>query len=334
MNNKFFKYKILSYIINLFIIIGVYLIINYLVQTKIINRYYQGILIVTLINIILAVSLNLTTGFLGELALGHAGFMAVGAYAGAIFTKTMVDANLMVAEAAFPISILLAGVVAALFGLLIGIPVLRLKGDYLAIITLGFGEIIRILIINLDITGGARGLTKIPRVTTIGYAYFIMVAFIIIMFTIGRSRHGRAILSIREDSIAAEASGIPTVYYKVYAFTLAAFFAGIAGALYAHYSGTLDPKTFGFARSIEILVMVVLGGMGSITGSVVSASVLTVLPEVLRGFSEYRMLVYSLALIIMMLFRPKGLLGTHEVSFASMVLKPFMKREKTDISSK
>lgn len=321
MVNRFDKYKVFSYLINLVLIVGVYLVFDALFQSNVINRYYQGVIKFVGINVILAVSLNLTTGILGELTLGHAGFMSIGAYVGAIFTKAMVAGDIMIPEAAFPIAILFGGAAAALCGLIIGIPTLRLKGDYLAIITLGFGEIIRVIITNLEITGGAKGLSRIPRVASFEYAYVILVAVVIFMFTLGGSRHGRAIVSIREDAIAAEASGIPTTFYKSMAFSLAAFFAGVAGAVYAHHVGTLDPAAFGFNRSIEILVMVVLGGMGSITGSVLAAIVLTLLPELLREFSEYRMLAYSFLLVVMMIFRPKGLLGTYELSIPKLLLR-------------
>lgn len=333
MEYKFNKERVISYIINAMAVLIIYFIVEHLFSQKLINRYYQGIIKLVCINVILAVSLNLTTGVLGELTLGHAGFMAIGAYVSAIFTKYVSESNIMIPEAAFPIGIIFAGISAAIFGVIIGIPTLRLKGDYLAIITLGFGEIIRVIITNLQITGGARGLSKIPRVSSFSYAYFIMVATIVFMFTFGLSRHGRAIRAIRDDSIAAESSGISTTFYKVLAFCLAAFFAGVAGALYSHHIGTLDPKTFGFNKSIEILVMVVLGGMGSITGSTLSAIVLTVLPEVLREFSEYRMLVYSIVLVLMMIFRPKGLFGTGEISLSSMILKPFKKLKQSGVKS-
>lgn len=321
MVNRFDKYKVFSYLINLVLIVGIYLVFDALFQSNVINRYYQGVIKFVGINVILAVSLNLTTGILGELTLGHAGFMSIGAYVGAIFTKAMVAGDIMIPEATFPIAILFGGAAAALCGLIIGIPTLRLKGDYLAIITLGFGEIIRVIITNLEITGGARGLSRIPRVANFEYTYVILVVVVIFMFTLGRSRHGRAIVSIREDAIAAEASGIPTTFYKSMAFSLAAFFAGVAGAVYAHQVGTLDPAAFGFNRSIEILVMVVLGGMGSITGSVLAAIVLTLLPELLREFSEYRMLAYSFLLVVMMIFRPKGLLGNYELSISKLLLR-------------
>jgi branched-chain amino acid transport system permease protein len=285
------------------------------------KNYYIGIITTVLINIIMAVSLNMVTGFLGHLALGHSGFMAVGAYASAL-----VSVNLKITGAlGFPLALLFGGLCAALIGVLIGIPALRLRGDYLAIITLAFGEIIRIVIINMPVLGGARGLRGIPRVTTVPFAFIAVAIVVLLMFTFGKSRHGRAILSIREDEVASLSSGIPTTFYKIFAFAIGSFFAGIAGGLYAHYVGSLNPNYFSFSKSIEYLVMVVLGGMGSITGAVSAAIVLTILPEALRGFDNYRMLVYSLALVLMMLFRPEGLLGTAEFSLARIFDKIFIK---------
>jgi len=299
-----------SYLLNLFFVVAVFAVLFTLQKTGLINKFYLSILIMILINIVLTVSLNLATGFLGQLTLGHAGFMSVGAYASALFTmKSWLPTGI-----SFPVSLLLGGLVAAVFGIIIGIPALRLKGDYLAIITLGFGEIIRVIILNVKFTGGAFGLTGIDTLTNLPYAYFVAVLTIAVMFLLIRSRHGRAIISIREDEIAAEASGINTTYYKMLAFTLAAFFAGVAGGLFAHLISVLDATKFGFAYSIDIMVMVVLGGMGSITGSVLAATVLTVLPELLRQFSTYRMLVYAILLILMMLFRPSGLFGRKELS--------------------
>lgn len=286
-----------------------YLALIFLFQAGIISNYYQGIIIAACINVILAVSLNLTTGCLGELVLGHAGFMSIGAYASALFTLNM-DLPMAVE---FPISLLLGGLVAGFCGMLIGIPALRLRGDYLAIITLGFGEIIRVLILNLKFTGGGRGLSGIPEYTTFNWVFFIMVATIILMFTLIFSRHGRSILAIRDNLIAAEAVGVNTTFYKIYAFTISSFFAGVAGGLYAHYITVLDPTTFGFMRSVEILIMVVLGGMGSFTGSVFAAGFLTLLPELLRSLNDYRLLIYSIALVVMMIFRPEGLLGKKEL---------------------
>ncbi|MEG2770407.1 MAG: branched-chain amino acid ABC transporter permease, partial [Oscillospiraceae bacterium] len=249
--------------------------------------------------------------FLGQLALGHAGFMSVGAYASTLFVRyaTGIPENVR-----FIASLLLGALVAAVVGLIVGIPALRLKGDYLAIITLGFGEIIRVIIENLGFTGGAQGLTKIPQLTSFTIVYIIVIITLVVLYSFIRSRHGRAVMAIREDSIAAESCGINITFYRTLAFTLSAAFAGIAGGLYAHQVGVLSAKVFGFNKSIEYVVMVVLGGMGSFTGSIVSAITLTILPEALRSFSQYRMLIYSLALILMMIFKPSGLLGTYEFS--------------------
>ncbi|MDD2430845.1 MAG: branched-chain amino acid ABC transporter permease [Firmicutes bacterium] len=271
--------------------------------------YYSGILRFVGINIILAVSLNLINGITGQFSLGHAGFMAVGAYVSALVSIHL----------GWPLilALFVGALAAALLGVLIGLPTLRLKGDYLAIATLGLGEIIRVVILNLDITKGARGLGSIPRTTNI---YLVeLVAVITILFTVNlmRSTHGRALLSIREDEIAAEAMGINTTFYKVFAFSAGAFFAGLAGGLFAHSMGYIAPSNFEFMRSIEILVMVVLGGLGSITGSVVAAFVLTILPEALRGFAQFRMVLYSALLIAIMLFRPSGLMGTRELDVRS-----------------
>ena len=287
------------------------------VESGLINRYMAMMLIPVGYNIILATSLNLSAGFLGQLPLGHAGFMSIGAYTCALFTMA-VD---MPAAVEFPLGLLIGGVAAALCGVIIGLPALRLRGDYLAIITLGFGEIIRVIILNLDFTGGAFGLKGIPKYTTIPVVFVCVVITIFAIHTLIKSRHGRAILSIREDEIAAEASGISTTYYKVLAFSFSAFFAGIAGGLYAHYLSILGPANFGFMKSVEILVMVVLGGLGSMMGSVVSATALTLLPELLRGFSEYRMIVYSLLLVIVMIFKPSGLFGRYDFSLGDSLGK-------------
>lgn len=313
------------YIINLVLIAALWLVLFTLIQNGTITNYWSGILITVGINIILAVSLNVATGYLGQLPLGHAGFMAVGAYAGGIFMKAVPVQELLKAgntAAAIPyilIALLISAIVAGIFGLIIGIPALRLKGDYLAIITLGFGEIIRVAANALPITGGAMGLSGIPAYTNFTNAYWVMIISVFVIYAFIKSRHGRAVLSIREDEIAAEASGVRTTYYKMMAFVLAAFFAGIAGGLYAHQVGVLAPSKFDFNYSVEFLVMVVLGGMGSITGSIIAATVLTILPEALRGFSDYRMLLYSVVLIVMMLFRPTGLLGTYEFSLTRML---------------
>jgi branched-chain amino acid transport system permease protein len=218
-----------------------------------------------------------------------------------------------------PLALVVGMGVAACFGVLIGLPALRLRGDYLSIITLGFGEIIRVIILNLPFTGGSFGLRGMGKPTTVSLVYVCVLITILVMSLLINSRHGRAIISIREDEIASEASGIPTTYYKVLAFTISAAFAGLAGGLSAHYMGILDPSKFGFMRSVEILVLVVLGGLGSIFGSVVAATALTILPEMLRQFSEYRMVIYSLLLIIVMIFKPSGLCGRYEFSLGGTV---------------
>ena len=316
--------KVKSYTLNISALVILYVFLSLLISTGSINNYVSGVIITIGIAVIMAVSLNLTTGLLGQLALGHAGFMSIGGYTAALITKAMTETSFALS---LPIALIAGGLMAALFGLIIGMPALRLKGDYLAIITLGFGEIIRVVIENLSFTGGASGLSRITRMSRafssdtnvsgaiqFSIVFWVMVIIIASIYTLGRSRHGRAIISIRENEVAAEATGIPTTYYKLFAFTLAAFFAGIAGGLYAHQIGMLSPKTFGFNKSIEYLVMVVLGGMGSITGSIISSAVLVALPEFLRGFSEWRLVIYSTLLIIMMLFRPSGLMGTKEFS--------------------
>ncbi len=318
------------YLINTALVILLWVILTVIISASgLKGEYYRGIIITIGINIILATSLNIVCGYLGQLPLGHAGFMAVGAYAGAIFMKATPAASLIRAgnhAAVIPyliIAVIIAAVVAGLFGLLIGIPALRLKGDYLAIITLGFGEIIRVVLTNIDsvlglkFTYGASGLARIPKFTSFNVMYIFTVLILFLIHVFMKSRHGRAVLSIRDNEIASESVGINTTFYKTLAFVFSAMLAGVAGCLYAGYLGSLYPSTFKFMKSIEILVMVVLGGMGSMLGSVISAIVLTALPEVLRSFSDYRMVVYSLALVLMMLFRPKGLMGTYDFSMGN-----------------
>jgi branched-chain amino acid transport system permease protein len=243
--------------------------------------------------------------------------MAVGAYAAALLWKALPKETWAVI-----LGLLLGGLVAALFGLVIGIPALRLKGDYLAIITLGFGEIIRVLIINLPgITGGTPGLMSIPKHSTFLVVYATVIVSCVLIHTLMKSRHGRAILAIRENEIAAEASGVNTTFYKVLAFTVSAFFAGVAGALYAGYTGILTPGNFTFMTSVNILVMVVLGGLGSMAGSIIAAAILTALPLALQSFSKYRMVIYALLLIVVMIFKPSGLLGRYDFSLSRILEK-------------
>ncbi|KDE69695.1 branched-chain amino acid ABC transporter permease [Fusobacterium necrophorum DAB] len=302
------KSKKINYIISFLLLFLVYLMMTLLVHSSMFSRYQISVIILICINIILAVSLNITVGCLGQITIGHAGFMSVGAYTAALFSKSALVAGVP----GFLIALILGGIMSGIIGVIIGIPALRLNGDYLAIITLAFGEIIRVFIEYFDFTGGAQGLRGIPKFNNFDLIYWIMIFSAILMFSLMTSRHGRAILAIREDEIASSASGINTTYYKTFAFTLSAIFAGIAGGIYAHNLGVLGAKQFDYNYSINILVMVVLGGMGSFTGSIIAAIVLTLLPEVLREFSDYRMIAYAVILIFMMIFRPKGLLGREE----------------------
>lgn len=297
-NNKYSKYILVV----IAIILG-YILVSFLTNGNLLTRQFKSLIVPTGINILLAVSLSLTVGFLGELSLGHAGFMAIGAYTSALFTLNME----MSGPVEFIIAIFLGGIVAGVFGYLIGIPVLRLRGDYLAIVTLAFNEIIRSVINSFEFTGGALGLSRIPRYSNHTWVYIIVVITILLIYNFVSSRYGRAIKSIRDNYIAAETIGIKVSKYKTLAFTIAAFFAGVAGSLYAHNFSIIKPSDFDYNKSIEILVIVVLGGMGSIKGSIVAAIVLTVLPEALRAVNEYRMLIYAIVLIVLMLLRSPDL---------------------------
>lgn len=281
------------------------------------NSYDQRIAINAGIYMILAASLNLINGFTGQFSLGHAGFMGIGAYTAASLT-TMVFNKVegMPADLIFLIAILAGGIVAAVFGLLIGIPSLRLKGDYLAIVTLGFGEIIRVILQNIPSLGGALGISGIPTHTTFIWTFGILALLVFITQNLMRSTYGKGFIAVRDDEIAAESVGVNTTKYKVIAFVIGAFFAGVAGALYGHYNNLIRPLDFGFLKSVEIVVMVILGGMGSTWGVLLAAVILTYLPEALRDaevfgiqFRDFRMTIYSLVLILLMIFRPQGLLG-------------------------
>jgi len=312
------KKTLKSYAVNLIAVLLLYGTMVGLSESGILNKYYSGILVLVCINIMLAVSLNLTTGCLGQIALGHAGFMSIGAYTAALFTKWLAVSGAGGYLGYFG-GLILGGLMAAVFGFIIGLPALRLKGDYLAIITLGFGEIIRTVIENLQFTGGAQGLRSIDKFSSLPVASAICIITVGLLTTLMRSRHGRAILSIREDDIASEAAGIHNTYYRTMAFTVAAFFAGVAGGVYAHYIGILGAKNFNFMKSVEIIIIVVLGGLGSFTGSIVAAIFLTILPELLRNFDDYRMLVYSIALILIMIFKPSGIFGRYEFSLTRAI---------------
>jgi branched-chain amino acid transport system permease protein len=257
------------------------------------------------INIILAASLHLIIGITGQFSIGHAGFLAVGAYASAIVTMKW--------GLPFPVALIGGGVVAAFAGLVIGIPTLRLRGDYLAIATLGFGEIMRIVFLNIDYVGGASGMT-VSHLVTWPWLIACVIITVIVIVNFTNSTHGRACISIRENEIAADAMGINTTFYKVMAFVIGAFFAGVAGALHAHNFYIIQPTNFGFLKSFDILILVVIGGLGSLSGSVIAAILLTIISTYLSSYPEIRMVIYSLVLIVMMLFRPQGLLGTKEIT--------------------
>lgn len=308
------------YAINTALLVALLVGGNLVMSSGLTSRAQNSVILQVGIYVILAVSLNIATGYLGQLPLGHAGFMAVAAYAGAIFWK---GAGAGLPESvSLVLGLVVAGLVAAVFGVIIGIPALRLKGDYLAIITLGFGEIIRVCIINLpDLTGGTPGLMGIPKYSTFTVVYIAVILTCVLIHMMMKSRHGRAILSIRENEIAAEACGIHVTYYKVMAFAVSAFFAGIAGALYAGFQGLLVPGSFNFMASINILVMVVLGGMGSMIGAIIAAAVLTALPLALQAFNTYRMVIYSVLLIATMIFKPSGLFGQYDFSLSRLLEK-------------
>ncbi len=308
----------LKYLINT-VLLGTFLLVgNALLSSGAVNRAQSAVVLQIGIYVLLAVSLNVATGYLGQLPLGHAGFMAVGAYAAALLWKALPGKN----PGGIVLGLLLGGLTAAIFGVVIGVPALRLKGDYLAIITLGFGEIIRVLIINLpSVTGGTPGLMNIPKHSSFLTVYLTVIVSCVLIHTLMKSRHGRAILSIRENEIAAEASGVNTTFYKVLAFTVSAFFAGVAGGLYAGYTGILTPGNFTFMTSINILVMVVLGGLGSMAGSIIAAAILTALPLALQSFNKYRMVIYALLLIAVMIFKPSGLLGRYDFSLSRIIEK-------------
>ena len=317
-------------------VIAAFVIMQVLISTGSVSSLMEGLMVPLCIYVILAVSLNLVVGILGELSLGHAGFMCVGAFSSAFFSKCMRDV-ITVEPLRFLLALLIGIAVAALFGILIGIPVLRLKGDYLAIVTLAFGEIIKnlvnVLFIGRDSNGfhfstkdvmglnmepdgtviisGPQGITGTPKDSTFLIGFILVLITLFIVINLVNSRDGRAIMSIRDNRIAAESVGINVTKYKLMAFTISAALAGGAGVLYAHNLSTLTANTnnFGYNQSIMILVFVVLCGIGNIRGSIIAAVILTLLPELLRGLADYRMLIYAIVLIVMMLFNwaPKAI---------------------------
>ncbi len=263
------------------------------------------------INIILAVSLNLINGYTGQFSLGHAGFMAVGGYAAAklslVFSPQLAALPHAVQPAFFLLVLVAGGLMAAVVGLAVGIPTLRLRGDYLAIVTLGFGEIIRVIFQNMESVGAASGLKGIPGYTNLFWAWGVAAVTVFTIACLVNSTYGRGFIAVHDDEVAAGAMGVNPTRYKVTAFVIGAFFAGVAGGLYAHHKQFLSPTGFDFMKSIDIVVMVILGGMGRTVGVIMAAVLLTLLPEFLRGFADYRMIIYSLLIIGLMMARPQGL---------------------------
>ena len=296
------------------------------------SRQISNMLISMACYIVMAVSLNLVVGLLGELSLGHAGFMSVGLFTGCLLSIQL--AQSVPIGVRMPLSMLLGGVAAAVVGLLVGLPALRLKGDYLAIVTLACGEIIKTIINNLSVTGGAKGLDTseiyADTRTLLPFAIVLIFLVVLVMMNLKNSRHGRAIMAIRDNRIAAESVGIDVTRYKLMVFMLAAFFAGAAGVLYGHFFANVKAATFDYNMSIEILVIVVLGGMGSIPGSIIAAIVLTALPEAMREFADYRMLLYAIVLIIVMLATNNPTMKEffHRISPAEVLRRAKKKKEK------
>jgi branched-chain amino acid transport system permease protein len=315
--------------------IGILLVLNQIFEYGVgdffVNPYYARIVSLIGINITLAVSLNLINGLAGQFSIGHAGFMAVGGYTATYVTvyhgealaaaagSTLVDP--VGSSIAMVVSLAVGAFAAAVAGLAVGVPSLRLKGDYLAIVTLGFGEIIRVIILNIPAVGGATGFTDAIPITNFFWIYGMAVMTIVIVRNIASSTFGRALATIRGDEIAAEAMGVNTTRYKVLAFVISAALAGVAGGLSGQlFANPLNPQNLNFVKSIEIVVMIVLGGIGSTTGAVVGATILTILPEALRTLDQQypglRMVVYALLLVLLMIFRPQGLLGRKEIGWA------------------
>ena len=335
MSKKLSKQK-LNDIITYGIVIAAFVIMQILINAGEISSLFQGLMVPLCTYIILAISLNLVVGILGELSLGHAGFMCVGAFTSSFFSKAMQD-TITNSTVRFLLALLIGIITAAIFGIIIGIPVLRLNGDYLAIVTLAFGEIIKNLVnvlfigkdskgfhfstkdavsLNMEpdgkiILNGPQGITGTPNDSTFFIGFILILVTLFIVLNLIHSRDGRAIMAIRDNRIAAEAIGINITKYKLMTFTISAAMAGAAGVLYAHNLSNLTANTnnFGYNMSINILVFVVLGGIGNIRGSIIAAVVLTLLPELLRGMSDYRMLIYAIVLIVMMLFNwaPKAI---------------------------
>lgn len=285
-----------------------YLIVLVLIQAGVINAYLQATMVTICVNIMLAVSLNLVTGFTGQFSLGHAGFMAIGAYSTGLITMAIPTVW------GFVLGLVTGAVLAAMVGFLIGLPTLRLRGDYLAIATLGMAEIIRVLLLNMGFTNGAAGLSGIPQFVNWSWLFVLTVGTVVLITNFLNSRHGRDCIAVREDEIAAESIGVRSTRVKTLAFMTGAFFGAVAGGVYASYFYFLKPDLFGFMQSINILVIVVLGGLGSVSGSIIAAVLLAIVSTLLQPFPEIRMILYSLVLVVLMVFRPQGIMGSRELS--------------------
>ena len=293
-------------------VVTIFVVLLVLIESGAFSRYFTTLIILILVMIVMSTSLNIATGFLGQLHLGHAAFMGIGAYTASLVALALED-TISNGLLLFILSTIVAMIAAGLASLLVGTPALRLRGDYLGIMTLGFGEIVKTMITNLkDITNGAQGLYGIPRIMDFPIAFWTTVLVVLVIYLFMNSRHGRAIISIREDEIASESVGINITKYKLLGFVLASMFAAVGGAMFAFRIGFLAPVNFNFLKSVEIFVIVILGGMGSLSGSILASIVLVSLPEILRSLEDYRFLLYSTLLIVMMLFRPQGLLGHKE----------------------
>lgn len=315
------KKKKLSYIINMVGVLVVFFILYATFQSGILGTrttYIKGISTTACYTIIMVASLNLLVGYMGEFSLGHAGFMSVGAYASAIVTNALVGYGIP-DIVLFIIALFVGGIAAGITGVLVGIPALRLRGDYLAIVTVAFAEIIRVAFCNFKITGSGRTMSGITKLSDFYWCFWTMVICVAIMYMYIRSRFGRTVVAIREDYIAASASGINVTFYKVLNFTISAFFAGVGGAMYAHYMTAMIPTNFNFNYSAEMLTEVIIGGTGSLTGSIIGATFLSSLPELMRSFASYRMLAYSVILVLVMIFKPSGIFGSWEFSLTRVL---------------
>lgn len=322
MNGK----KLIKTIYPAAIVLLIYILVTALREIGVVNGYYVQVMMFAGINVMMTASLNLVNGFTGQFCIGHAGFMSLGAYGAAVIT-TMVFGKMNLAAPVqilvFLFGLLMGGLVAMLAGVLIGLPSLKLKGDYLAIVTLAFGEIVRALLRLVKPIGGARGMIGIPGYANLAWILFFMALTLYLLRNLIYSPYGRAFIAIRDNEVAADAMGINTTKYKMTAFCIAAFIAGVAGGLYAHVISFIQPDNFSFVKSSDFLVYLYAGGSGSLTGSIVGATLLTILPEVLRFLADWRLVVYAVILVVVMLYRSEGLCGGKEL--------PFMKIKRTQL---